>query len=220
MNRKTLIIFIFVIMISVLFLFHKKIFFIKKIDIQGSHWIKKSIIKKMVNQKESLIFLDKEKLTQKIMKLGYIKEVNITIDLLNKLIIKVKEKSVVAEVVFKNKRYYLTSKGEILRGKSYVLRKKIPRIMLKKKIDVKQLSAISNNLEFLKFHDLNFFKKISEIAFDEINNSDIFIVCRSNKYILKSNFNLDDLLKIKFLEKKKLKYKIFDMRGNYIVVNS
>jgi len=155
---------------------------------------------------------------KKIMATGYAEEVLITRQLLDRLIIEVKEKSVVARIFFQEKSYYLTAKNEILTEKSYLLPKKVPEIFLQNRIESSRLIWLAGHLEKMKFHDENFFSKIHQISFEESEDSYNFIMDSKRIYILSENFKLEDLLRVRYLEGQISDYRVFDLRGSYIIV--
>ena len=217
-NPKKILVFgIFFLTAVFFFVFHKSILPIEKLEINGLFLINKEEIAKMVQINESLLSIDKEDLTSKIFSLGFVDEVNISVKLLNKLVIQIKEKEIVARIIYQDKKYYLTSKGLLLSEKSYIHKYNFPEINLKKKIDSQRLILLSYHLALMKFYDKNFFFKISEISFEGIENSDIFIICNFKKYIFNWNLQFEDFLKMRYLDSLNLSYRVYDLRGKYIL---
>lgn len=209
---------LFAICITFFVVFHATIFKIEEVEITGLEWVQKDAITQLISLDESLLSLNTKTLVKKIMDLNYIEEVLISRKLLKGLSIQIKEKSIVAQITFKDKKYYLTAKNEILTEKSYILPKKTPVIFLQNNIENSQLMGISACLERMKFYDKNFFSKINQISFDEQEDANIFIMDSKKNYILRKTLHLEDLLRVRYLEGQKLNYGIFDLRGSYVVV--
>ncbi len=215
--KKTLIITtLFALCITFFVVFHATIFKIEEVEITGLEWVQKDAIIHLISLDESLLSLNTKALVKKIMDLNYIDEVLISRKLLKGLSIQIKEKSIVAQIIFKDKKYYLTAKNEILTEKSYILPKKIP--VLQNNVKNSQLMGISACLERMKFYDKNFFSKINQISFDEQEDANIFIMDSKKNYILRKTLHLEDLLRVRYLEGQKLNYGVFDLRGSYVVV--
>lgn len=217
--KKTLIITtLFALCITFFVVFHATIFKIEEVEITGLEWVQKDAIIHLISLDESLLSLNTKALVKKIMDLNYIDEVLISRKLLKGLSIQIKEKSIVAQIIFKDKKYYLTAKNEILTEKSYILPKKIPIVFLQNNVENSQLMGISACLERMKFYDKNFFSKINQISFDEQEDANIFIMDSKKNYILRKTLHLEDLLRVRYLEGQKLNYGVFDLRGSYVVV--
>lgn len=197
---------------------HKTIFPVRYVEISGTEFLKKEMIISLIPQNESLFSIKREALAKKIMDLGLVEKVQISIGLLDKLFIRIQEKSLIGKLTHKEKKYYLTAKGYVLSEKSYILDKHLPEIKLKNKLENSKLLILCNNLELIKFHDPNFFSKIEKISFDGIENSYIFIRINQKEYVLNTIFKLEDILKVRLLDRQKLAYQIFDLRENDMIV--
>ncbi|PKL11281.1 MAG: hypothetical protein CVV50_05935 [Spirochaetae bacterium HGW-Spirochaetae-6] len=200
--------------------FHRFFFSIDQVEVRGASYINNQLLGSLVDRSQSLFSLDKKELVNRLKKIDYIEDAHVSLRLMNTLVVEIEEKKLVADIFFNGEMYFLSAKGEIIRGKSYVSVKEIPRINLKKKEQTDYLISVARNLALMGFHDKIFFQKIKEISFDDSLEANIFILCDSNKYILKPDFTLEDLIKVRFIHSKSLGFKVFDLRGNYIVVNS
>lgn len=218
MNLKLGILFSLLLITGTLVLFHRQVFPIREVEIRGNRLIDPEAIRKSVNIQESLLSLDKEKLAKDIRTFPLVEEVRISLQLFDKLVIEIREKEIVAEIHYNQKRYYLTSEGLILSEKSYIRHQDFPRIYLKKKVDNYRLILVSNHLGKIKFYNKNFFEKIEEISLNGSEHTDIFIKESDRRYLLNPIPNLEDFLKVEYLESQDLQFKVLDLRGNYVIV--
>lgn len=218
MNKGIKIAFCLLFVSTLLTSFHKQIFPIRTIEIVGLNFIEKAAVETLVDRNQSVFSLNKDELAKKIMGLDFVDKVHISIQLLDKIIIYVQEKSLVAKFSYNKTNYYLTSKSLILSKKNYILEKYLPELQIKNKLNSNKLALLCYNLELLKFHDLNFFAKINKISFEGSENSNIFITINNKEYVLNSIFKLEDFLKIRLLNNHNLSYNYFDLRENDLIV--
>jgi hypothetical protein len=221
MNTKLTVTGIILILVAGIALFHKNLFPIRKMDVRGNQLISSEKFLEFLPRGESLISLDKEALANRIKKLEFVDGVRLSIKLFDTLIIEVKEKKIVGQIIYKKKKYYLSAKAEILPEKSYLSKEIFPEFKIEKKVDKQRLILLSRHLSMMNFYDKNFFKKIEEISLDALENTDIFI--RNGQdgrrhYILNSEPELEDFLRIRFLENQNPDYQVLDLRGNYLIV--
>lgn len=221
MRKKNLLLISFsaVCILVALFFLHPYIFPLKEICIEGNEIVKKKYLQTLMPKKEMGLFeVNREDLAKKLKSLPYIESVRISRKLFTELLVEIKEKNLVAEIVFNKKKYYLSSKGLVITEKNYINNIKLPVISLKNKVTSSRLILLSAHLAVIKFHYKNFFNKISEISLDSKGKTDIFIKENQSLYILNSKPSLEDFLRLVFLSKQQLKHKVLDLRGNYILV--
>lgn len=146
-KRRIKIFIVIVILILIVSYFMSDFSRVQSIKVSGNHCVETSLILDSISidNKSIYLFVDKEKVESDVEKLGLIKKVNVSCDLLGNVTIEIEEAELVAYCVIDKKTYVIDELGKVSETN-----------------DKKMIADLQSTPQLLQFPDLKFLKSFAK----------------------------------------------------------